>query len=1105
METDRNLLFGVLALQIDAITRSQFIEGCSVWLTHRDAELADLLVERGWLSTADRAEVDRLVQRKLARHQGDATASLADAAADPRFSLAALPDEAVQSALAASACAGEGRPGSTVAYAPQDRHRYKLVHRHAAGGIGLVWLAYDAELARSVALKELRPERQGQPTVVERFLREARITGQLEHPGIVPVYELVRQAENGQPFYTMRFLKGRTLTTAIQSYHEKRATGTAGPLELRGLLTAFVAICNAVAYAHARGVIRRDLKPQNIILGDFGEVMVLDWGMAKLVEHADDASQLPVDLHDSGPGGTLHGQVLGTPAYMAPEQAEGRPERVDRASDVYGLGAILYEILAGQPPFSGSDTQAILDRVRHEPPVPPRLLAGRTPPAVESICLKALAKVPAQRFPSAKALAQEVEHFLADEPVSVYRDPLPARLARWGRRHKALSAAAAALLVTALVCLSGGTILLTQANRRTLAERDRAEANFHEAQTQRDLARENFLTARRAVDTYLTQVSEDQLLNEPGQLPLRQKLLRLALDYYQAFLRQQRDDPELRKELADAHRRLGTILSDLSEKGTLGEAEKALQEAIRLFEPLRTEAPADVEIRAGLARACKALAELRALKTVRPEDAEPEARQVIALAGQLHREQPQRPEYGALLGRGHELFGISRARQEDYPEAEKALKEAIRVFEKLTREAPNYAEGRRLFGVSYGNLAFLYSYSYMARPVLQDQALREGSAVLRGLLRDNPHNTFFCRDFCRSLANLGEMRQETGHFLAAERACDEGLPMLLQLVKDNPTVYGFQNVLSQMYIVAAGVKQARGQSSSAAAFFRKGVDLAEQVRQKNPNERDMLIHLVRGQRGLGLAAWRRGDLAAALESYQRAAVEGELLLRAENNASGRRLLLGIREELLALEGEAGKRSAREQLQAQEALLRDWQQLATKDSSPVNRAAWAAGQARLGILHAQTGNREAALRWLGQAITLLTDVQGKQPEDYLFRQTLARLHAERARLLAERDPAAAAQSARQAVALIEQLPPDETAYLVDLACYRALLSTLLKSQDAEAERLRDGAMQALGKAVAAGYDNARTLKRAPDLAVLRSQKDFARFVQQAEQNGARDGP
>ena len=175
---------------------------------------------------------------------------------------------------------------------------------------------------------------------MRRFLKEAQITGQLEHPNIVPVYELARRVEDDQPYYTMRLIRGRTLHRAIEDFHTRRAAGAADPLEWPRLLQAFVGVCQAIAYAHSRGVIHRDLKPENVVLGAFGEVILLDWGLAKMVDSPDeDGDGLP-DVTLTGEAqadSTMAGQRLGTPAYMAPEQAEGRTDLVDALTDIYGL------------------------------------------------------------------------------------------------------------------------------------------------------------------------------------------------------------------------------------------------------------------------------------------------------------------------------------------------------------------------------------------------------------------------------------------------------------------------------------------------------------------------------------------------------------------------------------------------------------------------------------------------------------------------------------------------------------------------------------------------------------------------------------------------
>jgi PAS domain S-box-containing protein len=415
MDSNCNFLFGVVALEVGLLDARQFVEACALWTTRKDVLLADLLIERGWIEPADRSHVEYLVGRKLHKHKADSRTSLVAIDNEIKRSLAALDDPDLQRSVTGPPVAEVPPPDATVDFGAESSCRYTLTRVHATGGIGRVWLARDRELGRDVALKELRPEGAANPALSTRFLREARITGQLEHPGVVPVYELARHPASGQPFYTMRFVKGRTLTEAAGTYHRKRGAGAADSLEFLTLLNAFVAVCNTVAYAHARGVIHRDLKGQNVVLGDFGEVVVLDWGLAKLVDRPENEADAPlVALDTSGSEQadlTVQGQTVGTPAYMAPEQAAGRPDLIDRRTDVYGLGTMLYEVLTGQPPFTGANTLEVLRRVREEEPAPPRVAWPDVPLALEAVCLKALTKRPTDRPASASELGQEVQQW----------------------------------------------------------------------------------------------------------------------------------------------------------------------------------------------------------------------------------------------------------------------------------------------------------------------------------------------------------------------------------------------------------------------------------------------------------------------------------------------------------------------------------------------------------------------------------------------------------------------------------------------------------------------------------------------------------------------
>ena len=258
-----------------------------------------------------------------------------------------------------------------------DGQRFRILRPHARGGLGDVFVALDSELHREVALKQILEKHADDPDSRERFVAEAEITGGLEHPGVVPVYGLGTYG-GGRPYYAMRFIKGDSLKEAIEHFYGdlslKNDPGRRS-LELRKLLRRFLDVCNAVDYAHSRGVIHRDVKPANIILGKHGETLVVDWGLAKAVGRADPSvGEETIAPSSSGSSETMPGSAMGTPAYMSPEQARGDLDRLGPPSDVYSMGATLYCLLTGKPPFEGEDVGEILRKVQRGDFVPPRQL-----------------------------------------------------------------------------------------------------------------------------------------------------------------------------------------------------------------------------------------------------------------------------------------------------------------------------------------------------------------------------------------------------------------------------------------------------------------------------------------------------------------------------------------------------------------------------------------------------------------------------------------------------------------------------------------------------------------------------------------------------------
>ncbi len=324
------------------------------------------------------------------------------------------------------------------------RSQVDRLEYHAHGGLGIVFRGFDRQLHRDVAVKFVRERRRQNPLDVQRFRVEAEITSRLDHPGVVPVHGY-GLSENGVPFYAMRMVEGQTLQQCIDEYHRRlreKSDPSESSVEFRKLLAGFISVCNTIEYAHNRGVINCDIKPGNIMLGKYGETVVLDWGCAKYVGSAGKAESVgeeslkPLsDTNSSEPSGITGG----TPVYMSPEQ-HAQSDEIGPASDIYGLGVTLYRLITGQPAFSPDSTlskirEAVLfGKYRKPTEVCPWLSK-----ALEAICLKAMALAPEDRYASSAELARDLERYLADEEVNAYVEPVSRRVARLMRRHRGVS------------------------------------------------------------------------------------------------------------------------------------------------------------------------------------------------------------------------------------------------------------------------------------------------------------------------------------------------------------------------------------------------------------------------------------------------------------------------------------------------------------------------------------------------------------------------------------------------------------------------------------------------------------------------------------------
>ncbi len=374
--------------------------------------------------------------------------------------------------------------------------RFRGAREIAAGGMGVILRGRDPELNRDVAIKVLRAGAAAGRQEVVRFVREARITGQLEHPNIVPVHELAKETD-GSAWFAMKLVNGRSLADELYLLRK----GEGDPLAVRGrLLDAFRKVCDAVAFAHSRRVIHRDLKPSNVMIGRFGEVLVLDWGIAKILGEDDDVAP---DVGERGGADslvTLEGTLMGTPAYMAPEQAEGAVGRIDPRTDVYSLGAVLYEILTLAPPYGpGNATQVLLD-LRKGPPPPPatRSPEARIPRELDAIVRRAMARDPANRYQTVADLEADLEAYLQGWTLPSVRSTVLERASKWVRRNRAVAAASAALTLTVLVSV----VWLAVAYRSRgveVSRRERAEAAAWSERDQAEAARLAFFADLEAL------------------------------------------------------------------------------------------------------------------------------------------------------------------------------------------------------------------------------------------------------------------------------------------------------------------------------------------------------------------------------------------------------------------------------------------------------------------------------------------------------------------------------------------------------------------------------------------------------------------------------
>ena len=577
-----------------------------------------------------------------------------------------------------------GRPDEAT---PIELGRFVIRQELGRGSFGIVYLAYDPRLRREVALKVPRAEVLLTPELRGRFRHEALAAAGLNHPNIVPVYEA---GEAGPVcFIASAYSPGITLATWLR----RRET----PASWRLAAGLVATLADAVEHAHRRGVLHRDLKPSNVLLelpegadtavpGDTEDLVprVTDFGLAKLVDQGASAN---ATLNP-----TQAGVLLGTPSYMAPEQADGKPGAVGPAADIYSLGVILYEILTGRPPFQEDSVLETLVLVRTQDPLPPRKLRPRLPRDLETICLHCLHKQPESRYSTAGALADDLRRFLAVQPILARPTPAWERAIIWSRRRPAL----AALAGTGAIAILTLALVIGVANIRLKRERDRAESQRLEAVA-------NLRKARDAVDRMLTRVSEERLSGIPQVEPVQRALLEDALEFYRDFARQAHDDPEVVLEASQAYHRLGKTYHGF---GRIDDAEKCFHEAIVLQEKLAAGQPASAAIRASLIDTHTSIARLRR-DLDRTKESIAESQKSLALSQELIAADPKNSRYVSQQANALHVHAMALQDLGERKPAEAAYIKAIDLMDGLSKRYPTVREHPTAAAVSRHNLAIL--------------------------------------------------------------------------------------------------------------------------------------------------------------------------------------------------------------------------------------------------------------------------------------------------------------------------------------------------------------------------------------------------------------
>ena len=695
--------------------------------------------------------------------------------------------------------------------------------------MGVVFRARDLSLNREVALKVLQSGVAAKTAELRRFQMEAEAVARLQHEHIAQIFQVGEH--QGQAFLALELVPGPTLNqwTAAKPIPAKKAA------HLLWLMT------QAVQYAHGKGVVHRDLKPHNILLAKEDQPKIVDFGLAKDLDR--DSSE------------TKTGSIMGTPSYMAPEQAKGQSHLAGPLADVYSLGAILYYLITGRPPFQAETAVDTIRQVLDTDPLRPQILNPKVDQDLQTICLKCLQKDPQKRYRSAADLAEDLNRFLSNRPIIARPIGRLQQAGRWCRRNPRVASLSLALLTTVLLGTTG--ILI----------------KWQEAETQKRRAINNLAKARQTVDEFYVEISENELLDVEGLQPLRETLLRKALLYYQEFLKQKGDTPEIQRQLATTWHRVGRLHWQL---GSVRDAIEAQKNAALLYEKLLSIKPQDprlqlslVEVHVSLANVLlgtnqqkdglrymtEAIKTLQELHEASPKSFDVTNRYVTSLIGYADAQKSigetasairNYTQAGLILDQflgdleGNQpiellkLFetqagldnqlGLLQREQGQLEDACEHFRMAIDSIQQLTNLMPDSLALRQdLAGFSL-NLA--NAYDDLGDPRARN-LYKVSTDRFRKLYDLNPESVWYQHYFASALSEQGIYELNQGRLEEAGQLLDQSIQSGIEIIAKSPDVIEFQTNLANAYLLRGAVAGEAGQYPRSREVCEQAVALLE--------------------------------------------------------------------------------------------------------------------------------------------------------------------------------------------------------------------------------------------------------------------------------------